>query len=173
MTPEQRAKYRAADRARYANDPAYRALCNERSRIRSAKKYATDPEYREKTIARNKAYSLKRYYADPSWREAKLNQHRVRQSLTAREHVVERYLVDQINSRGGFCPKFIDAGRRGAPDRLVILPKHPVYFVELKRPKIGRLAPWQKRYHEQLRECGQHVWVLKSIEEVDGFLATL
>ena len=90
-----------------------------------------------------------------------------------KEAVVEKYLCDAIEARGGFCPKFIDSIRRGAPDRLVIVPGNPVYFVELKRPQFGHVAPWQKRYHEQLRSCGQKVWVLRSVEEVDAFLLIL
>jgi hypothetical protein len=90
-----------------------------------------------------------------------------------KEITVEKYLVDKIEALGGFCPKFIDAGRRGAPDRLVILLGHPTFFVELKRPVVGRVAPWQKRYHERLKACGQKVWVLSCIEEVDDFLITL
>lgn len=110
---------------------------------------------REKFTAYQKAYNLK-----------------VR-GFTAKEITIEKYLIGKVESLGGFCPKFIDASRRGAPDRLVILPGHPTYYVELKRLQLGRLAPWQKRYHEQLRKCGQKVWVLSSTEQVDDFLLTL
>lgn len=93
--------------------------------------------------------------------------------FTTKEITIEKYLVGKIDALGGFCPKFVDASQRGAPDRLVILPGHPTYYIELKRPQLGRLAPWQKRYHDKLRACGQKVWVLSSIKEVDDFLLVL
>jgi hypothetical protein len=112
-------------------------------------------KHSERFVAYQKAYNLK-----------------IR-GFTVKEITIEKYLVGQIEALGGFCPKFIDGGRRGAPDRLVIVPGNPVHFVELKRPALARLEPWQKRYHEQLRACGQKVWVLNSIEAVDDFLLTL
>lgn len=90
-----------------------------------------------------------------------------------KESTVEKRLLELAIERGGFCPKFIDANRRGAPDRLVILPGHVVYFVELKRPRLGFVSAPQRRYHEQLRACGQKVFVLSSLEEVDDFFLTL
>ena len=89
------------------------------------------------------------------------------------EVTVEKHLRDEVKKRGGMCPKFTDTGRRGAPDRLVLLPGHPTYFVELKRPRIGHLAVHQKRYHADIRAAGQSVIVLDSIEAVDAFLKAL
>lgn len=127
-----------------------------------------DPQWRQKRKENTYAYR-----ADPVNRERILSKRRVRVTLTVKEHVIEKYLCDAVEARGGFCPKFVDAGRRGAPDRLVIVPGNPVQFVELKRPEIGQIASWQKRYHEQLRACGQPVWVLSTIEQVDQFIASL
>ena len=140
---------------------------------------------REKLKADRKVYYVKNREKALIWAKqyraknqekiaARMNSYmRARTLGTPKEIAVENYLCAAIDERGGFCPKFIDKGRRGAPDRLVILPGHPTYFVELKRPKLGRLAPWQERYHEQLRACGQKVWVLSSTEEVDDFLLSL
>lgn len=89
------------------------------------------------------------------------------------EAKVEKYLVDCVKLLGGMCPKFSDPGRRGAPDRLVCLPGHPTYFVELKRPKLGKLDTHQVRYHDDLRAAGQRVWVIWSNEEVDGFFEAI
>lgn len=111
------------------------------------------------------------------WRDA--NPDRVRESARmsrskiAPEAATEQYLIDHTEARGGICPKFVDPGRRGAPDRMVILPGAPVRFVELKRAKLGRLSPWQIRYQEQLRKLGQHVSVLWSKKDVDDFFAAL
>lgn len=158
---ERKARQRAATAksvAKYKNDPEWRANKKAISR-RWYVAHRNDPVHRAQCRAR-----YAKYYAK---HEAVLAK------LTIKEHVVEKYLCDAIEARGGFCPKFNDVGRRGAPDRLVILPGQPVYFVELKRPHKGKLASWQKRYHEQLLACGQKVWVLNSIEMVDDFLLTL
>ena len=71
------------------------------------------------------------------------------------------------------CPKFVSPGCRGAPDRLVLLAGHPAYFVELKRPRGIKPTPWQLRYHEKLRACGQRVWILRTTEAVDAFFAEI
>lgn len=93
-------------------------------------------------------------YADP---EARL------------EKQVEERLCAEVERRGGMCPKFIDPSRRGAPDRIVMLPGHPSYFVELKRRRLGHLKSWQARYHDDIRTAGQRVWVLKGDADVDAF----
>lgn len=89
------------------------------------------------------------------------------------EAKAEQYLADGVRMVGGMCPKFNDPGRRGAPDRIVCLPGHPAYFVELKRSKLGKLDAHQQRYHDDLRAAGQRVWVLWSKEDVDGFFAEI
>lgn len=90
-------------------------------------------------------------------------------SKYAPEAVAETQLRDEIKRRGGMCPKFIDPARRGAPDRMVMLPGHPIYFVEMKREKLGRLTPWQLRYHADLRALGHKTWVLWSERDVERF----
>lgn len=158
---------------RYANDSAYRAKMLAYSKAYRLKRYHADPIWREKALVVSRNYKTNQLKKDPAYHE-KLNARRKeRMGWTMKEYVVEKYLVDKVQALGGFCPKFIDGSRRGAPDRLVILPGHPTYFVELKRPKFGSVEPWQKRYHEQLRACGQKVWVLSSIEMVDDFLLAL
>ena len=89
------------------------------------------------------------------------------------EREVEEYLMGRVKELDGLCLKFVSPGKRGAPDRIVCLPLHPTYFVEVKRPRGGRLAPHQVRYHEALRAAGQMVWVLWSKEDVDEFFASL
>ncbi len=155
--PEKAKVSAARYRAKFRNDPEWQAR-QRAAAARSRAKYRGTPKQKE----RQRVYDAKR--------NAKTA---ILAKLTPKEYVIEKYLVDAIAERGGFCPKFNDVGRRGAPDRLVIVPNNPVYFVELKRAALGRVAPWQKRYHAQLRACGQKVWLLKSIEEVDGFLLIL
>lgn len=121
-------------------------------------RYATEPEFAEQRRA------------DPVIHQKELEAKRRRRLGAEREVVVERYLVEQVKLLGGFCPKFIDPGHRGAPDRLVLLRGHPTYFVELKRPTGGVVEHAQRVYHMRIEVAGQRVFILKSRDEVDAFL---
>lgn len=87
-----------------------------------------------------------------------------------REKAVERYLVDQVEALDGLCMKFASPGRRGVPDRIVVLHGRPSFYVELKSPRRGRLTPAQTLCHKRLRDRGQRVWVLRTKEDIDAFL---
>ena len=83
------------------------------------------------------------------------------------EAAVENRLLAGAIMRGGRAAKIRDLGRRGAPDRILYLLGQFIW-VETKA-KDGRLAPWQERYHEELRSYGYTVLVLWTIEQVDNF----
>jgi hypothetical protein len=91
-----------------------------------------------------------------------------------RESKVEAYFCDRIHALGGEVRKLEFIGHRGAPDRLVLLPRaslhrhrwHPL--VELKRPKKGA-EEHQAREHDRLRAAGFEVYVINSIEAVDRY----
>ena len=95
-----------------------------------------------------------------------------------RESTVEAHLVRRVKALGGEVRKVQWIGRRGAPDRIVMVPGRHCYtdytdpatvWVELKRP--GEVAePHQQREHERMRKMGQRVEVLDSIEAVDKFI---
>lgn len=107
------------------------------------------------------------------------------------ERDIEKHLVDSVKALGGAVRKVKWIGRRGAPDRLVMLPECRDIFdgsgcgrvpaktiwVELKRP--GGLATFPKdaheraqaREHERMRRLGQRVEVIDSIEGVEALLA--
>ena len=88
-------------------------------------------------------------------------------SRTMKESVVENHLVTRVRWHGGEVRKVQWIGRRGAPDRFVMLPgKHPL-FVELKRPGL-KPEPHQDREHERMRALGCKVVVIDSIEGVDA-----
>lgn len=97
-----------------------------------------------------------------------------------RESQIERYLCEQVKQMGGEVRKAIWMGRRGCPDRLVMLPVHAVrfgrwascrtIFVELKRKNVEPES-WQLREHKRMRAMGQTVVVIDSIEGVDDLLA--
>lgn len=88
------------------------------------------------------------------------------------EKRIEEYLKNRVEDAGGFCPKFVSPGMRGAPDRLVIFSGHPTYYVEMKQP-LGTLEELQKAYHAKLRQHGQRVWTLWTRQSVDDFMTEI
>jgi hypothetical protein len=86
-----------------------------------------------------------------------------------RESEIERYLVRRVREAGGQVRKVRWVGRRGAPDRLVLLPGRSETWVELKRPG-GRTTVGQLREHEAMRAMGAHVVVIDSLLGVDALL---
>ena len=66
-----------------------------------------------------------------------------------REKEVEQKLVKAVKLEGGFCIKFTSPGFDGVPDRLVLLPKGRMAFIELKAPGKKPRA-LQKRRMKQL-----------------------
>ena len=87
-----------------------------------------------------------------------------------KESTVEKYLKKGVRSIGGECLKCATPGHIGAPDRLVFFPNGKLVWVELKS-LTGQLRPGQIREHNRLRKMGQTVVVLRSKEEVDGWLS--
>ena len=109
----------------------------------------------------------------------------------AQEAKIEKYLCDRVKMLGGEVRKVKWIGRRGAPDRLVMLPevrrrvrhdgpKGTTYankliraaatiWVELKAPG-KEPEPHQAREHKRMRDMGQRVEVIDSMEGVDNLL---
>jgi len=86
------------------------------------------------------------------------------------EKAIEKYLVKEVKRIGGISYKFESPGNNGVPDRLVILPKGRVYFIELKRPKNSKTASLQHFQHERLKDLGADVRIVRSIDAVDDFI---
>lgn len=107
-----------------------------------------------------------------------------------RESALEKYLDKRVKEVGGVTRKIAYIGRRGCPDRLVLLPRlqydtggfqpwgDPVFFtdppkqifVELKRPDIDKADAHQAREHELLRSFGVQVVVINSVEQIEELL---
>lgn len=105
-----------------------------------------------------------------------------------RESEIEKYLVERVKALGGEVRKVKWIGRRGAPDRLVMLPVETcqvrghlrstrthtlrearIIWVELKATG-KKPEPHQLREHKRMRAMGQRVEVIDSIEGVDEVL---
>lgn len=88
-----------------------------------------------------------------------------------RESDIEQYLVKQVKALGGEVRKVKWIGRRGAPDRLVMLPGREVsVWVELKATG-EKLKPHQAREHARMERMGQTLVVIDSIDGVEELLA--
>lgn len=93
-----------------------------------------------------------------------------------RESAIEAALVAEVKARGGEVRKVKWIGRRGAPDRFVMVPSPPGFprsaWVELKA--TGKEPePHQVREHERMRRMGQHVVVVNSLEGIQELLQCL
>lgn len=117
-----------------------------------------------------------------------------------RESQIEKHLVKRVKELGGECRKVRFIGRRGAPDRLVMLGLDKaadalddaigracdgdyIDTYSLLREILGLVSVWpelkapgvkpephQLREHERMRKMGQRVVVIDSIEGVEELL---
>lgn len=86
-----------------------------------------------------------------------------------KEGKVERYLVVEVEKRGGWAPKWSSPSQRGVPDRIVIMPDTTPMFVEVKATD-GKLNIQQEKVHETLTMLGQDVWTVDCEADVDHLL---
>ena len=86
-----------------------------------------------------------------------------------REKIIEQHLVKAVKNSGGIAPKLVCPGFDGMPDRLVLLPRGKIGFVEVKAPgKEPR--PLQVARNGLLRRLGFKVYVLDAPEQIGGIL---
>lgn len=86
------------------------------------------------------------------------------------EREVESHLFSLARAQGWGCEKFKPDLNSGMPDRLILLPDRRCIWVELKRPKGGRLSPLQRYQHKKLRNMGQDVRVVWTKEQADSLV---
>lgn len=85
------------------------------------------------------------------------------------EATIEAAIEWWCRSQRILCIKLADLGRRGFPDRTLILPGGQIVFVEIKAPG-GTLSYHQIAYHERLTARGQTVLIVHSLDELVGRL---
>ncbi len=85
------------------------------------------------------------------------------------EKDIERKLVKETKACQGMCLKFTSPSQTGVPDRIVLLPRGKIGFVEVKRPG-ERPRPIQVKRIEELRELGFKVFVLDDEKDIDEIL---
>ena len=86
------------------------------------------------------------------------------------EKEVEQYLCKKVkNELQGLALKFVSPGFNGVPDRLVLVPKGRVYFVETKAPgmKLRKLQEWVGGL---MKGLGFAVLRLDTKDKVDAFI---
>ena len=88
------------------------------------------------------------------------------------EKTIETQLVKAVKHMGGRAVKLVSPGFDGMPDRLVLLPKGRMAFVEVKAPG-KKPRPLQIARHEMLRDLGFKIYVLDSIDMIGEILHDL
>jgi hypothetical protein len=90
--------------------------------------------------------------------------------MTQLEKDIEKKLRELVAKHGGFCLKWVCPGWSGVPDRIILMPGARIYFVELKRPKGGRLSPMQKWWAKKLTGLGfsySQIWDTQDLEMLE------
>ena len=85
------------------------------------------------------------------------------------EKTTEQKLVKAVKFKGGLAPKFVSPGFDGVPDRIVLLPRGRIAFIELKA-KGRKMRPLQVRRKRQLESLGFSVYCINSPEQIGGIL---
>ena len=85
------------------------------------------------------------------------------------ERDIEQKFVKAVKARGGLAPKFVSPGFDGVPDRIVLLPRGRIAFIELKA-KGRKMRPLQVRRKRQLESLGFSVYCIDSPEQIGGIL---
>ncbi len=85
------------------------------------------------------------------------------------EKYIEKKLAEAVKLRGGRAIKFVSPGFAGVPDRIVLLPKGHMAFVELKSTDQS-MRPLQKRRKFQLESLGFRVYCINKVEDIGEML---
>ena len=89
-----------------------------------------------------------------------------------REREIERKLVNAVKKQGGLCWKFTSPGTAGVPDRIILMPKGHIAFVETKAPG-ETMRPLQEKRKRQLESLGFKVFCLDSVEDIPKVISEI
>lgn len=87
-----------------------------------------------------------------------------------RESFIEEKLTKAVKQNGGLCWKFTSPGTAGVPDRIILMPKGRIAFVEVKAPG-EKPRPLQQSRHRLLRRLGFKVYVLDALEDIEKIIS--
>lgn len=93
--------------------------------------------------------------------------------MNMREREVESYLGKLCEAAGLPIYKFVPDQAPGMPDRIICLRGERAVWVELKKPKGGRVAELQRYRHKVLREAGQRVEIVWTKEQAEALVEEL
>lgn len=82
-----------------------------------------------------------------------------------KERKIEEKLRKAVRQKGGLCWKFVSPGNAGVPDRIILMQKGKVAFVELKATGETMRSLQEKR-KRQLQSLGIKVFCLDSVEDI-------
>ena len=88
------------------------------------------------------------------------------------EKEIEKYFVWTVERAGGITYKFKSPTQRGVSDRIACMPDGSTWFVELKRPKGGKLSPLQVIFRDNVLDLHQKYALLSSKEMIDEWINT-
>jgi len=85
-----------------------------------------------------------------------------------KESEIEQYLVWCVEKKlNGRTYKFTSPSNRGVADRVVCMPDGSTWFIELKKPKGGRLSPLQQIFAGEMLMLNQNYACLWTKEQVE------
>lgn len=93
--------------------------------------------------------------------------------MTKLEKEIEKKLVDAVKAAGGQCLKWTSPGTTGLPDRIVLLPRGKIAFVELKRPRGSRKGSLQPYWRRVLMGLGFLHWWVYTEADIEALLYRL
>ena len=85
------------------------------------------------------------------------------------EKKLERKLKNRVEKMGGWCIKLLSTHISGLPDRMCLLPKGVIFFVELKTTK-QKARKIQLIIHDKIRKLGFEVYVVDTSEGINETL---
>lgn len=85
------------------------------------------------------------------------------------ETTIERRLRDAVVNAGGLCIKLPAQWYRGIPDRMILMPRARIYFIELKRCG-GKASVHQRKWKRLLFTLGFNSLIIEGEMELKEFI---